>query len=444
MITDNGNGLIALQGSTSSYVIDLVGGAIPCLWHWGHRIDAPGGRRVTPQPMPYRVSADPANPALQLESMPLEYALHGTGDFRRPSLHAVDAGGFPVTSLRYRRHRIAEGAPALGDLPAVHAPASHAPAVHAPAVHGPANEGTGVQRLEIDLEDDLSGLSVTLVYTHFPAYDVVVRHAVIANRGAGAPGSNAGSGDAEGGGETPEGARTGALVVDRAMSATVDLPAGPYELLSLVGEWGWERQVERRSLGRGVAVLESTRGISSHHTNPAFAIAGAGAGEVHGQVLGFALMYSGSWLAEVDASTRHHYRVNVGMNPFELRLRLEPGESVITPQVILCAGDSGVGGVSDRMHRFIGDCVVPAQWSRRPRPVLLNSWEAQYFHIDQESLVSLAAAGRDLGVELFVVDDGWFGGRDDDTTSLGDWKENPQKLPDGLAGLAERIPGLGM
>ncbi|MFW5786484.1 MAG: glycoside hydrolase family 36 N-terminal domain-containing protein, partial [bacterium] len=147
MITDNGNGLIALQGSTSSYVIDLVGGAIPCLWHWGHRIDAPGGRRVTPQPMPYRVSADPANPALQLESMPLEYALHGTGDFRRPSLHAVDAGGFPVTSLRYRRHRIAEGAPALGDLPAVHAPASHAPAVHAPAVHGPANEGTGVQRL---------------------------------------------------------------------------------------------------------------------------------------------------------------------------------------------------------------------------------------------------------------------------------------------------------
>ncbi len=437
MITDNGSGLVALQGWTSSYIIDLFGGALPCLWHWGHRVDAPGGRRVTPQPMPYRVAADPANPAVQLESLPLEYGVHGSGDFRRPALHAVDGEGYPVTALRYREHRILDDVADPGDLPAVHAPA--------PGTGGQAGGDAGargeaaVERLEIDLADDVSGLTVTLVYTHFPEYDVVVRHAVVCNAagGADATGTELSAGS--------EGAaRSAALVVDRVMSASVDLPAGPYGLLSLVGEWGWERQVERRGLGRGVLALESTRGISSHHTNPAFALASAGAGEEVGQVFGFALMYSGSWLAEVDASTRHYHRVNVGMNPFELRLRLEPGDSVATPQVILCASDSGVGGLSDRMHRFIEDCVVPAQWSRRARPVLLNSWEAQYFHIEQESLVSLAEVGRDLGVELFVVDDGWFGGRHDDTTSLGDWKENPQKLPDGLEGLAERIHGLGM
>jgi alpha-galactosidase len=413
-------GLIALHGRRSSYIVDLFGGRYPTLLHWGGRISAPGGERVSAPPFPYRVAADPADPATSLEALPLEYGLHGAGDFRRPALHGVTAQGYPIPALAYRRHTVERGAGGGATPPGPANPGAAAD-IHAalPRVHAPAG-GSSAERLRIELADDHTGLAVTLVYLLLEELDVVVRSVEVRNEGA------------------------EAITLDRVMSASIDLPRGSRELVALTGSWAWERQLDRQPLSTGVVALESTRGMSSHGMNPAFLLCDPAATEASGEVHGFALAYSGNWLSEIDTAGGDSHRVNMGIHPFELAWRLEPGERFATPEAVLVYSSEGLGGASERMHAFVEECVVPPRWRRRERPVLLNSWEAQYFHISHGELVELAESGRDLGVELFVVDDGWFGGRDDDTSSLGDWQENSEKLPRGLEGLAADVHALGM
>lgn len=423
MIDDSHPGLTALHGRSSSYIIDRFGERYPTLLHWGGRIDSPQGERVTAPPAAYRVVADPADPAdpgASLEALPLEYGLHGAGDFRRPALHAVTAEGYPISTLTYRRHTVERGEEP-GAAGGAAGTEKNSTDTHAalPRVHAPVR-GAEPERLLVELADQHTGLVVHLRYLLLEDYDVLVRSAWVRNEGS------------------------QAITLDRAMSASVDLPRGSRELVALSGSWAWERQIERRALSPGVVALESTRGVSSHAMNPAFLLCEPGADEATGEVYGFALVYSGNWLAEVDTAGGDYHRVNMGIHPFEFAWRLEPGESFATPEAVLVYSSQGLEGVSERMHAFVEDCVVSPRWRRRQRPVLLNSWEAQYFHISHEGLVELAESGRDLGVELFVVDDGWFGNRDDDTSSLGDWSENSRKLPRGLEGLAGDVHALGM
>lgn len=425
MIERCGDTTFHLSTDASSYVIELAAGLVPTLRHWGPRravgaseagtalegpaLEAPA--REGPEPA-YAVRAGADQRRLHLEGLSQEYGLAGAGDFRRPALFAVCEDGFPVTALSYRSHRIREGAAVLEDLPAVREPGS----------------GGTAQTLEIELVDAASGLEVVLCYTVLESFDVVARHVRIRN----------------------EGARRVSL--ERVMSASVDVPApgrggavaGP-DVITLTGAWGRERHLTRTALPIGVFATESTRGTSSHVANPFVALVDPHTDEGRGTVRAGALLYSGNFIAEVDATLGPAApRLNLGINPQGFRWLLEPGEVFTSPQAVLLFCEDGLGGMSRRFHRLVRESILPSAWAQRERPVLLNTWEAQYFGVSQPAVLEMADAAAAAGVELLVLDDGWFAGRDDDTTSLGDWWENPRKLPDGLAGLSRAVHERGL
>jgi alpha-galactosidase len=404
-----------LATHSSSYVVDIAGGLVPVLRHWGLRGASAGhadgaAESFAPAYAPaYAVRAGAEQGGLYLEALCQEYGLPGAGDFRRPALHAVDEEGYPVTELTYRRHRLAAGAATLEGLPAVREP-----------------DGGAVDTLEIELADDASGISVVLCYTVFESLDVIARHVRIRNDGV------------------------HRISLARVMSASVDLPAygasgSAFELVTLTGAWGSERHLTRTPLSPGIFITESTRGTSSHRANPFAALLEPAASERSGEVYAAALLYSGNFHAEIDASLGATApRLNIGINPQGFRWLLAPGEVFTSPQAVLVFTNEGLGGMSRRFHELVREGILPPGWAHRERPVLLNTWEAQYFDVSQDAVLELADAASEVGVELLVLDDGWFAGRDDDTTSLGDWWENPRKLPEGLAGLARRLHERGL
>ena len=427
MISSEGEHTFLLTTRTSTYAIDVVAGAVPALRGWGAAYTA----AATPAPgeVPYGTYAGVSQGRLRLEGLAQEYAIHGTGDFRRPALRAVDADGFPVAGLSYRTHRISAGKPPLAGLPSLR-------------LEPPGAADT----LEIELADAASGLEVVLSYTIIEDYDAVARHVRIRN-----------------GGDRP-------VELERVMSASVDLaginmggrrvpppraaqtrPGGSrasatrYDVITLTGDWASERNVTRTPLGVGVFAAESTRGTSSHVANPFIALAELGATEHAGHVYAASLVYSGNFLAEIDASLgAAEPRLNIGINPQGFRWHLEPAAEFSTPEAVLVYSAEGLNGMSRRFHALWQDCLVPRHWAQRERPVLLNSWEAQYFDVSEHDFLELADSAAELGVELVVLDDGWFGSREDDTSSLGDWRENTAKLPNGLEGLSRAVHERGL
>jgi alpha-galactosidase len=284
----------------------------------------------------------------------------------------------------------------------------------------PSARGEAGETLELELADEVSGLRVVLSYTPHEAENVLARHVRIQNDGE------------------------RALALDRVMSASVDLEAGELDTLTLTGGWARERHVSRSPLGTGIFGTESTRGTSSHVANPFIALAERNADEGHGDVYAAVLVYSGNFLAEVDATLPQSPRLNIGINPFEFRWQLDPGEVFTSPEALLVYSGDGLSGMSRCFHSVIEECIVPEHWTRRERPVVLNSWEAQYFRVDEEAFLELADSAADVGVECVVLDDGWFGTRNADDSSLGDWRENPQKLPSGIDGLANEVHARGL
>jgi alpha-galactosidase len=335
--------------------------------------------------------------------VPLAYPTSGTGDFRVPALVAATADGATSLLLHYRDHRITTGKPALDALPSTY-------------VEDPSEAET----LEVTLVDEPSGLEVDLRFTIFAGRPVIVRSSVIRNGGS--------------------------VTVDLrcAMSLSVDLPDADWRMISLSGSWARERQVIDRALVPGRQAVSSVRGASSHVHNPFIALRRAAADEAHGEAYGFSLIYSGNFLAEAEVEPFGTARVRLGIEPSTFGWRLEPGTTFAVPEAVVAYSDQGLGGVSDALHGLFRDRLARDHWRDRPRPVLINNWEATYFGFDADRLVEIATTARDLGVELFVLDDGWFGARDDDTTSLGDWFVDRRKLPDGLDGVARRITDLGI
>ncbi|MFO8063707.1 MAG: alpha-galactosidase [Spirochaetia bacterium] len=398
----NDERLFHLATEHTSYVVEIASGVVPTLRHWGPRIGTPEAAGPRGE-MPYRIHASASLGALQLEGLPVEYGTHGEGDFRRPAVSARDGAGYPVTTPVYRGYRVRGGKPPLDGLPSARLTAE-----------------TGSDTLELELIDEAAGLLIVLDYTVHADWDVITRHARLENTG-----------------REP-------LSVERFMSASVDLPARPVDTVTLSGSWGRERHLARSPLGPGIFAGESTRGTSSHVANPFIALAARDAGEDRGEVHAATLVYSGNFLAEVDASLEEFHRLSLGINPSGFSWRLEPGESLTSPEAILVYSREGLDGMSRRFHRTIQEGIVPQQWARAQRPVLLNSWEAQYFDITEDNFLSLTDAAAELGVELAVLDDGWFGERDGDAGSLGDWYENTEKLPSGVDGLGEYVHARGL
>jgi alpha-galactosidase len=335
--------------------------------------------------------------------IPLAYPTSGTGDFRVPALVAVAADGSTALTLRYRDHRILAGKPSLEPLPATYA-----------------EDDAEAETLEVTLADEPAGIEVDLRFTIFRGRPVIARSATIRNVGS-----------------APADLRC-------AMSLAVDLPDADWILLGLAGTWARERHVVERRLVPGRQSASSTRGASSAQHNPFLALRRSATDEAHGEAYGFSLVYSGNFLAEAEVEPYGTTRVRLGIEPGTFGWRLEPGASFGTPEAILAYSDAGLGALSDAFHGLFRERLARGQWRDRPRPVLINNWEATYFDFDADKLVRIAASAKDLGVEMFVLDDGWFGVRDDDTTSLGDWVVDRRKLPDGIDGVAERITALGM
>ena len=340
------------------------------------------------------------------DPVPLEYPTTGSGDYRIPALTVELANGSTVLDLVYQEHRILPGKPARpeGD------------GLRATYVESDDEADT----LEVVLADAPSGLRVELTYTIFRDRPVVARSARIHNDG------------------------TSTVRLTGAMSAAVDLPDARWEFLQLSGAWARENHVVTRRLRPGRQSVGSDRGASSHIHNPFVALRRETTTEDDGEAYGFSLVYSGNFLAEAEVDAFDTTRVRLGISPNTFTWTLEPGDSFATPEAVLVYSDAGLGTMSDALHGLYRERLARGSWRDKPRPVLLNNWEGTYFAFDEAKLLDIATAARDLGVELFVLDDGWYGERDADTTSLGDWVVDRRKLPNGLDGLAAKVEALGI
>lgn len=344
------------------------------------------------------------NRAYSLDGIRLEYPVYGSTDYRSPALEVFQpADGSRIVDLRYKTHGIAPGKPALDGLPATYA-------------------GSEATTLTVTLEDAKLGLTVELLYSVFAGLPVIIRSARLVN-----------------GGPQP-------LEIERALSCSLDFSStqAGYEFVHLPGAWARERDLCTTPLHQGIQSIESRRGASSHQHNPFFALAENGMDEDRGFVFGFNLVYSGSFLGLAERDPNDGVRAQLGVNPFDFSWHLAPGESFQTPEAVLVFSDEGLGGMSRAYHRLYQRHLCRGPWRDKERPILVNNWEATYFDFDADKLEKIAAAGADLGIELFVLDDGWFGRRDNDTSSLGDWVVDRKKLPGGLEDLVSRINARGM
>ena len=329
-----------------------------------------------------------------------EYPTYGTADMRSPALQVENSAGDAITRLRYNSHRIFAGKPALSGLPATY--------------------GEDCETLEITLTDETSGVTAVLYYTVFPEKDVLTRSVRIENRG------------------------TAACKLEKAASFCLDLHQDGFEIIHLHGSWANERHIQRLPQSAAAMVFDSKRGVSSHNENPFIALVRPETTEDYGDAYGFCLMYSGSFSAEVSGEQYGSTRVQMGIQPLGFSWELKPGDSFQTPEAILVYSEKGLGEMSRRFHKIIRENVCRGKFRDTERPVLINNWEATYFNFDQEKILLLAEKAKAIGVELMVLDDGWFGKRDKDNCSLGDWVVDKRKLPDGLESLCQKVNELGM
>ncbi|OAQ58195.1 alpha-galactosidase C precursor [Pochonia chlamydosporia 170] len=327
----------------------------------------------------------------------------GRGDFRSPAVCIMQADGCTISDFKYQSHTVLEGKPSLSELP---------------STFGKEDE---VATLIIHMFDNCSSVAADLVYSVFPKHDAIVRSIKITNKSE----KN--------------------IIVDKLASICVDLPPGEYDMLELQGDWARECARVRREVDYGTQGFVSTAGYSSHFYNPFLAITSPTTTESQGEAWGFSLVYTGSFSVEVEKSSQGLTRALMGMNPSQLSWPLGPGESLTSPECVSVFSASGVGCMSRKFHRLYRQNLIKSKFVSVPRPVLLNSWEALYFNFDEKTIYKLAQESANLGVKLFVLDDGWFGAkhpRFDDKAGLGDWVANRDRFPNGLQPLAENITNL--
>ena len=270
------------------------------------------------------------------------------------------------------------------------------------------------------LEDKVTGIELELLYTLFAGSGIIARSARFLNCG-----------------KKP-------VHLLKAMSLCMDLPDHDYDWIQFSGAWARERYPKKRRLETGIQSVGSMRGHSSHEHNPFVILKRPTADEFQGEVIGFSLIYSGNFLAQAEVDTHDTTRVLLGINPEWFDWKLEPGEEFQTPEAVMVYTDRGMNDMSQTFHRLFQKRLARGYWRDRERPILINNWEATYFDFTEERIVEIAKKAKEQGIELFVLDDGWFGKRISERAGLGDWKANPERLPEGITGLAQKIEALGM
>lgn len=373
-----------LRTSGSAMLVSATDGGTLMLDHWG----GDGGGIDGDSYLPRTPSNRPSH-AHFMDGVPLAYSVHGEPAYKEPGLVVVHPDGSSITRLTWRDDRI--------------------------------ESIDGIPTLTLVFDDDAAGLVVEHRFAVHAEHGIVVRGTRVQNSGP------------------------SALRVEQIASATLGLPPERYEAWTLHGRWGGEYQLTRRELAPGKLVIESRRGFTSHEANPWFALSRAGEGdEQHGPVWFGALAWSGNWSVVFEAERNEALHVVAGIQPFDFAWHLEPGESFETPTLACGYTDDGLDGAARLLHRYQSERVLPAGHRDTLRPVHYNTWFSTYFDVEVEHQISLARRAAALGVEVFVVDDGWFGARTSDHAGLGDWVVDPGKFPHGLTPLIDEVARLGM
>lgn len=402
MITfDEKNKVFYLSTEKTSYIIGLLNGELPIHIHWGKRIDRipdDWGKTYT-----RRALSAYDRGKFSSNTLPQEYPTFGNADNRIPAMQISSGVNGQQVKLKFSKYEIESGKPALKGLPATYTEAD-----------------SEADTLKISLTDEVQQLEVTLYYTVFNNIDAITRSTVIKNLGE-------------------------KTVLCGAMSAAVDFYGmADSDILTLDGTWTRERQITRKRITSGNQCVESRCGASSAYHSPFMAVCSKDAAETQGDVYGFSLVYSGDFVAGVELDAYNTARAYIGINPFQFSYTLERNDTFCTPEAVLVYSANGIGEMSRIYHKLYRTRLCRGKYRDSERFVLINNWEATYFDFNEEKLVKIAEKAARIGIDTMVLDDGWFGKRTADNAGLGDWVENPDRLPNGLRGLADKINALGM
>ncbi|MDF2904953.1 MAG: alpha-galactosidase [Herbinix sp.] len=332
-----------------------------------------------------------------------EYSTFGMGDFRISCLDVMNIDGSCAADLRYQSHKIMDGKYKLDHLPAIYQ-----------------TDDVTMQTLIITCRDTVSELEVDLYYGVVEEYDVITRAAIIRNKGK------------------------DAFELTKAMSSCVEFPDNHFDLIHLYGKHAMEREMERVTVGRAKLSVESMRGTSGHQHNPFIILADHNTTETMGECYGFSLLYSGNFQAQVEVDQIGQTRVVMGIHPGFFRYEVKPGQEFTTPEVALCYSADGLKKLSHNYHKLYRNNLCRSRFKDTRRPILINNWEATYFDFNADKLVQIAKSASELGIEMLVMDDGWFGKRENDFSGLGDWVPNTKKLESTLGELCDRVNAVGM
>ena len=338
-------------------------------------------------------------------TFPFEYPAHGTGDCRHNCLRVRSEGGHRVCELHYDSYKIYKGKQSLKAMPATFAGAT---------------EEQAAETLEITLKDAVLGLKILLRYSVFEDSDALIRSVVAVNEGQ------------------------GKLYLEKILSACLDMDNMEYELSTLHGVETRERRIVSRKVTEGSHRVASLYGETSHKQHPFMMLTGKGATQKYGDVYGMHFVYSGNFAAETELNHQDSIRMTMGINPDGFEWVLDPGEEFETPEVVLMYSSEGIGKMTRCFHDLYRNHLIRSRYLHKKRPILINNWEGTYFDFDDDKLVAIAREANKDGIEMLVMDDGWFGKRNNDESGLGDWVVNKKKLKDGIDGLAERVNAEGI
>lgn len=393
-----------LSTSKTSYVLKVLDSNHVAHVYWGKKIKAKNLDYVLRSKNwgSFLTNTDNIDDFM-LEMTPQEYPGYGSTDLRTPAVELQFSDGTSATDFRYESHNIYAGKNKLNNLPATYV-----------------EDENEAMTLELTLVDSLKNVKLILSYSVFEEFDAIARSVKIIN-------------------ESNEDVN-----INRVLSANVDFRDSDYELLQLSGAWARERHIIRKEIRSGSQSIESRRGSSSHAQNPFMALVRKDTTEQHGEVYGFSLIYSGNFLANVEVDMYENARAQIGINPFDFTWLLKSKEEFTAPEAVLVYSNEGLTGMSHIYNCLYGKRLCKGKYRDEVRPILINNWEATYFDFNETKIKEIAREATNLGMELFVLDDGWFGKRDDDNSSLGDWFVNEEKLKGGLNKLATEINEMGL
>ena len=406
IIFDNENRIFHLTNNSISYVLQVSEDGYINHLYFGKAVRSYKGSNALIH-YDRGFSGNPSqhilNRVFSLDTQPMEYPSYGLGDFRNPAFVVQLEDGSEISDLRYVSHNIFEGKKKLEGLPATWT-----------------KDNSEAITLEIVTRDEVSNLEVILSYTIFNNYDAICRNAKFKNCGE----NN--------------------LKILNASSMCIDFRESNFECISLYGAHINERNIQRVKLHHGCQSIDSKRGMSSHQYSPFMALVRKNTNEDFGEAYGISLIYSGSFAIKAEVDQFDRTRITAGINDFDFAWLLEKNEEFQTPECVMVYSDSGIGKMSKTFYGLYQNNLSRSQHTHKIRPILINNWEATYFDFTEEKILQIAQKGKELGMELFVLDDGWFGKRNNDDSSLGDWFVNKDKIPSGIDGLAKKIKEMGI